>query len=70
MLERQVRDLLVDALPADAIRWGNKLTAVQPAAGVPGRWELDLDDRASVTTDLLVGADGAWSRIRALLTEA
>src|ERR1700761_720711 len=35
----QLRDLLIDSLPAGTIRWGQPVSAVRPAAGHPGRHE-------------------------------
>jgi 2-polyprenyl-6-methoxyphenol hydroxylase-like FAD-dependent oxidoreductase len=64
----ELRRILLDSLPADTIRWGHKITAASPLGG--GRHLLTFADGATVTTDLLVGADGAWSKIRPLLSEA
>lgn len=64
----ELRRILLDSLPADTVRWGRKLTAVSALGG--GRHVLTFADGATVTTDLLVGADGAWSRVRPLLSEA
>ena len=63
-----LRRILLDSLPADTIRWWHKLRAVSPLGG--GRHVLTFADGSTVTTDLLVGADGAWSRVRPLLSEA
>lgn len=64
----QLRRLLLDALPAGAVRWGHKLAGVSPLG--EGRHRLHFGNGATVTTDLLVGADGAWSKVRPLLSAA
>ena len=61
-----LRRLLLDSLPRDTVRWATKLTAVHPDPD--GGHTLTLADGTTTTTDLLVGADGAWSRVRPLLT--
>ncbi|MEU9133444.1 NAD(P)/FAD-dependent oxidoreductase [Kitasatospora sp. NPDC048540] len=64
----RLRDLLLGALPAGTVRWGAKVTGARPLGG--GRHEVTLADGGVFTTGLLVGADGAWSRIRPLLSDA
>jgi 2-polyprenyl-6-methoxyphenol hydroxylase-like FAD-dependent oxidoreductase len=64
----QLRQLLLDSLPADVIRWDHELSSVNPQDN--GRYELVFRNGASEKCDLVVGADGAWSRVRPLVSEA
>jgi 2-polyprenyl-6-methoxyphenol hydroxylase-like FAD-dependent oxidoreductase len=65
-----LRDLLLDALPDGAVHWGCRVIAVRPLEEPVGRHEVTLANGQSFTTDLLVGADGAWSKVRALVSDA
>jgi len=61
-------DLLLNALDPNCIRYGYKLVNAIPLAN--GTHELHFENGHTDTVDLVIGADGAFSRIRPLLTES
>ena len=61
-----LRELLLASLPVDCVHWGCALRAAKAAADE--RWELVFDHGVEGPFDLVVGADGAWSTIRPLLS--
>ncbi|WP_327676029.1 FAD-dependent oxidoreductase [Kitasatospora sp. NBC_00458] len=63
-----LRTLLLDSLEPATVRWGHRLDHAEPLGD--GRHRLHFDNGTVETCDLLVGAEGARSRVRPLLTDA
>ncbi|MCG5455461.1 FAD-dependent monooxygenase [Micromonospora sp. PSH03] len=62
-----LRDLLLDSLPDDMVAWRHRLVAATPRPDEG--WELTFHDGHRASCDILVGADGARSVVRSLLTD-
>ncbi|MBN9099320.1 MAG: FAD-dependent monooxygenase [Pseudonocardia sp.] len=64
----ELRALLLDSLHPGTVVWDHKLSRAERRDD--GRFELVFADGTRETADLLVGADGAWSRVRPLVSDA
>lgn len=64
----RLRTMLYEHLTPGTVRWGRKLRDLSPLGG--GVHRLEFADGGEAEADLVIGADGAWSRVRRLLTDA
>ncbi|MCK2221285.1 FAD-dependent monooxygenase [Actinomadura sp. ATCC 31491] len=65
----QLRDLLLGSLEPGTVRWGHTVEKVSEAAA-DGSRRIRFADGTTVETDLVIGADGAFSRVRAAVSSA
>ncbi|WP_422929311.1 FAD-dependent oxidoreductase [Singulisphaera sp. PoT] len=61
-----LRDILLGSLPADRVRWSHALKEVRPRDD--GTYDLAFEQGEAGPFDLVVGADGTWSRVRPLVS--
>lgn len=64
----QLRRLLLDSVPEEKIRWDHAVKAVEKVESGAG-WVIRFADGSTAAGfKLIVGADGAWSKIRPLVS--
>ncbi|MEV8633620.1 NAD(P)/FAD-dependent oxidoreductase [Streptosporangium sp. NPDC051023] len=64
----QLRGLILESLTAGTVRWGRTVDRATPLGD--GTCRLLFADGGTEDFDLVVGADGAWSRVRPALSDA
>ncbi|AQZ61814.1 Kynurenine 3-monooxygenase [[Actinomadura] parvosata subsp. kistnae] len=64
----RLRDLLLGSLPEGTVQWGRTLASVSGTAGGPRT--LTFTDGTVTEADLVIGADGAFSRVRPAVSPA
>lgn len=62
---RELRTILLESMPSGCVRWGMKLREVTKN----GMLRFDGVGEMEGPFDLIVGADGAWSKVRSRLTD-
>ncbi|WP_449486685.1 FAD-dependent oxidoreductase [Streptomyces avidinii] len=63
-----LRALLLDSLEPGTVRWGHTLWSVEGPDKGPR--QVRFDDGTSIEADLVIGADGAWSKVRRAISPA
>ena len=61
-----LRQTLLASLPAETIHWNHGLREVRPLDD--GTYELVFESGTAGSFDLVVGADGSWSKVRPLVS--
>ncbi|MFE1291235.1 FAD-dependent oxidoreductase [Streptomyces sp. NPDC058751] len=64
----QLRDLLLNSLEPGTVRWNHALQSVEGPDNGPRR--LHFSDGTIIEADLVIGADGTWSKVRRVLSDA
>jgi 2-polyprenyl-6-methoxyphenol hydroxylase-like FAD-dependent oxidoreductase len=64
----QLRKMFLDSLPASVVHWDHELSAIH--AQDDATYDLLFRNGVSERFQLVVGADGAWSRVRPLVSAA
>ncbi|KAJ8060423.1 hypothetical protein OCU04_010750 [Sclerotinia nivalis] len=65
----QLRNMLLDSLEPGSIKWGHKLQRVETSAdGISLTYDLHFKNSVERGFDLVVGADGAWSKVRHIIS--
>ncbi|MFE2586482.1 FAD-dependent oxidoreductase [Streptomyces sp. NPDC059378] len=64
----QLRDLLLNSLKPATVRWNHALQSVEGPDDGPR--QLYFADGTVIEADLVIGADGAWSKVRPVLSDA
>ena len=62
-----LRNMLLESLPDGMVMWDHCVESIKQQD--KGRWRLEVAGQASMMADLVVGADGIGSRVRARLTD-
>jgi len=61
-----LRNILLDSLQPNTIQWNHNFITAEPLPS--SSYRIHFTNAPTITADILIGADGAWSRIRPLLT--
>jgi hypothetical protein len=67
IMRHDLRMILLDSLEQNSVRWGSRCAKVEATSD--GKYDIRLEEGVVETGfDLVVGADGAWSKVRPLVT--
>jgi 2-polyprenyl-6-methoxyphenol hydroxylase-like FAD-dependent oxidoreductase len=61
-----LRDILLDSLQPGTVIWDSEIASLEP---VDNRWKVIFKNGETILADIVVGADGAHSKIRSYVTD-
>ncbi|KAJ3126297.1 hypothetical protein HK100_010328 [Physocladia obscura] len=64
-----LRNILLDSLLPETVKWGHKLVNIAPPETDVGQISLVFSNNSTYKANFVVGADGAWSKVRPVLTD-
>ena len=65
-----LRSLLLDSVEPSCVKWDHKISQIEADPRTRGKSIVHFADGSKeVDIDLVVGADGAWSKVRPLITD-
>ena len=65
----RLREILLDSIQPRSIQWDRKLVRIEADSSAKAKFNLHFTDSVETGFDLVVGADGAWSKVRPLVTD-
>lgn len=65
----KLRGMLLDSLQPGTVIWNKKLRSVEKSSTTTAKYDLRFVSGVEEGFDIVVGADGAWSKVRSFLTE-
>ncbi|MES2132888.1 MAG: NAD(P)/FAD-dependent oxidoreductase [Bacteroidota bacterium] len=60
-----LRDILLDSLQSDTVVWDSHITSIEP---IGNTWKIIFQNGNTIIADVVIGADGANSKIRPFVT--
>ncbi len=62
----QLRELFLNSLKPGTVAWGHKVVRIDP--NQEGGHTVEFQDGTTINAEFLVGCDGAWSKVRKLIS--
>lgn len=64
-----LRQILLDSLTPETVCWDHHITRIEAGSDIEPH-TLHFSNQESKTADVVIGAEGAWSKVRSMVTDA